>query len=273
MRIPIVRGRDFSDADIAGRPAVILISESMAREFWSGQDPIGKRLTMTFFPGVVREIVGVVGDVKIDGLDQTRPSATLYVPASQVDAGFAGQWRSFPMTLVVRTANSAGGIVSAATNAVHEVDPELPVRDVLTMNEVMANSVAQQRFNMMLLGAFGVLALFLAAIGIYSVLSYSVRRRVQEIGIRLALGARLADVLRMVVVEGMKPVLFGVVLGIAGAFALGRLLASLIYAVRPTDPLTFFGAAVLLALISLLACMIPAYRATRVDPLAALRYE
>jgi len=273
MRIPIVRGRDFSDADIAGRPAVILISESMAREFWSGQDPIGKRLTMTFFPGVVREIVGVVGDVKIDGLDQTRPSATLYVPASQVDAGFAGQWRSFPMTLVVRTANSPGGIVSAATNAVHEVDPELPVRDVLTMNEVMANSVAQQRFNMMLLGAFGVLALFLAAIGIYSVLSYSVRRRVQEIGIRLALGARLADVLRMVVVEGMKPVLFGVVLGIAGAFALGRLLASLIYAVRPTDPLTFFGAAVLLALISLLACMIPAYRATRVDPLAALRYE
>ena len=177
------------------------------------------------------------------------------------------------MTLVVRTANSPGGIVSAATNAVHEVDSELPVRDVLTMNEVMANSVAQQRFNMMLLGAFGVLALFLAAMGIYSVLSYSVRRRVQEIGIRLALGARLADVLRMVVVEGMKPVLFGVVLGIAGAFALGRLLASLIYAVRPTDPLTFFGSAVLLALISLLACMIPAYRATRVDPLAALRYE
>jgi predicted permease len=273
MRIPIVRGRDFNDSDIAGRPAVILISESMAREFWAGQDPIGKRLTMTFFPGVVREIVGVVGDVKIDGLDQTRPSATLYVPTSQVAEGFAGQWRSFPMTLVVRTANNPGGIASAASNAVHEVDPELPVRDILTMNEVMANSVAQQRFNMMLLGAFGILALFLAAMGIYSVLSYSVRRRVQEIGIRLALGARLADVLRMVVVEGMKPVLFGVVLGIAGAFALGRLLASLIYAVRPTDPLTFFGSAVLLALISLLACMIPAYRATRVDPLAALRYE
>jgi predicted permease len=273
MRIPIVRGRDFNDSDVAGRPAVILISESMAREFWAGQDPIGKRLTMTFFPGVVREIVGVVGDVKIDGLDQTRPSATLYVPASQVSEGFAGQWSSFPMTLVVRTANNPGGIASATTNAVHEVDPELPVRDVLTMNEVMANSVAQQRFNMMLLGAFGILALFLAAIGIYSVLSYSVRRRVQEIGIRLALGARLADVLRMVVVEGMRPVLFGVVLGIAGAFALGRLLASLVYAVRPTDPLTFFGSAVLLALISLLACMIPAYRAARVDPLAALRYE
>jgi len=177
------------------------------------------------------------------------------------------------MTLVIRTSSNPGGVVSAATNAVHEIDPELPVRDVLTMNEVTANSVSQQRFNMLLLGAFGILALMLAAMGIYSVLSYSVRRRGQEIGIRLALGARLADVLRMVVVEGMKPVLFGVILGIAGAFALGRLLASLIYAVRPTDPLTFFTSAALLALISLLACLIPAYRATRVDPISALRYE
>ena len=273
MRIPVVRGRDFNDADVAGRPAVILISESMAREFWPDQDPIGKRLTMTFFPGVVREIVGVVGDVKIDGLDQTRPSATLYVPSTQITAPVTGQWTSFPMTLVIRTSSNPGGVVSAATNAVHEIDPELPVRDVLTMNEVMANSVSQQRFNMLLLGAFGILALMLAAMGIYSVLSYSVRRRGQEIGIRLALGARLADVLRMVVVEGMKPVLFGVILGIAGAFALGRLLASLIYAVRPTDPLTFFTSAALLALISLLACLIPAYRATRVDPISALRYE
>jgi putative ABC transport system permease protein len=177
------------------------------------------------------------------------------------------------MTLVIRTSNNPGGIVSAALNAVHQVDAEIPIRDVVTMNDVMANSISQQRFNMLLLGAFGVLALILAAMGIYSVLSYSVKRRVQEIGIRLALGARLADVLRMVVFEGMKPVLVGVILGIAGAFALGRILGSLIYAVRPTDPLTFFGAAVLLALISLLACMIPAYRATRVDPLAALRYE
>jgi putative ABC transport system permease protein len=173
----------------------------------------------------------------------------------------------------MRTANASGGVVSAATNAVHEIDSEVPVRNVLSMNDVMANSVGQQRFNMLLLGAFGVLALFLAAIGIYSVLSYSVRRRVQEIGIRLALGAKLADVLRMVVLEGMKPVAFGVALGIAGAFALGRVLASLVFSVRPTDPFTFFAAAALLALIALLACMIPAYRATRVDPLAALRYE
>jgi putative ABC transport system permease protein len=273
MRIPVSRGRDFNDSDIAGRPAVILISESMAREFWPGEDPIGKRLTMTFFPSVVREIVGVVGDVKLDGLDQTRPPAALYLPFGQVSASSMAVFNSFPMTLVVRTSNNPGGIASAAMNAVHEVDSEIPVRDVLTMNDVVANSVSQQRFNMLLLGAFGVLALILAAMGIYSVLSYSVKRRVPEIGIRLALGARLADVIRMVIIEGMKPVVFGVVLGIAGAFLLGRVLASLIYSVKPTDPVTFFAAAALLALISLLACMIPAYRATRVDPISALRYE
>jgi putative ABC transport system permease protein len=177
------------------------------------------------------------------------------------------------MILVIRTANDPAAIVSAATNTVHEINSDIPVRDVLSMNAVMANSVGQQRFNMLLLGAFGVLALLLAAIGIYSVLSYSVRRRLQEIGIRLALGAKLDDVLRMVVFEGMKPVIFGVALGIAGAFALGRLLASLVFSVRPTDPITFFAAAALLAIISLFACVIPAYRATRVDPIAALRYE
>jgi putative ABC transport system permease protein len=273
MHIPISRGRDFTDSDLAGRPAVILISESMAHEFWPGEDPVGKRLTMTFFPEAVREIVGVVGDVKLDGLDQTRPSAVVYMPVDQISAGVTGAWRSFSMSLVIRTLSKPGSMVSAATNAVHQVDPEIPVRDILTMNELLANSVSQQRFNMLLLGAFGVLALILAAMGIYSVLSYSVKRRVQEIGIRVALGARLADVLRMVVVEGMKPVFLGVALGIAGAFALGRVLTSLIYAVKPSDPVTFFSAAALLALISLCACLVPAYRATQVDPIAALRYE
>jgi putative ABC transport system permease protein len=273
MRIPIVRGRDFNDSDAAQRPPVVLISETMAREFWPGEDPIGKHLTLTFFPGKVREIVGVVGDVKMDALDQTRPSASLYMPLAQLTPPALGGWESFPMILTMRTVNAPGGVVSAAINAIHEIDPELPVRDILSMNEVMANSVGQQRFNMLLLGAFGALALFLAAIGIYSVLSYSVRRRVQEIGIRLALGAKLGDVLRMVVLEGMRPVAFGVALGIAGAFALGRVLASLVFSVKPTDPVTFLAAAVLLALISLLACIIPAYRATRVDPIAALRYE
>lgn len=274
MRIPIVRGRDFNESDAAGRPAVILISDTMAKEFWPGEDPVGKRLTLTFFPDVVREIVGVVGDVKMDGLDQTRPSSSLYMPMAQLTTPAAlGDFRSFPMILVMRTSNNPGGIVAAATNAVREIDSEIPVRDVLSMDDVMAKSVSQQRFNMMLLGVFGVLALLLAAMGIYSVLSYSVRRRVPEIGIRLALGAKLADVLRMVVLEGMKPVAMGVALGIAGAFVLGRLLASLIFSVKATDPVTFLSTAALLALISLVACIVPAYRATRIDPVSALRYE
>jgi predicted permease len=273
LHIPILRGRDFSDTDRAGRPAVVLISESMARQFWPGEDALGKRLTLTFFPDAVREVVGVVGDVKLDGLDQTRPSAALYFPLDQVSVPSNGGWSSFPMTLVVRSASGPAGIVSAISNAVHEVDREMPLRDILTMEDLVANSLSQQRFNMLLLGAFAALALLLAAVGIYSVLSYNVKRNVREIGIRLALGARLGDVLRGVVFEGMKPALLGVAVGTAGALLLGGVLSSLIYQVKPTDPVTFLAVTALLALIALLASIIPAYRATKVDPMVALRYE
>jgi predicted permease len=273
LRIPTLQGRDISDTDVAGRPAVVLISESMARQFWPGEDPLGKRLTLTFFPDAVREVVGVVGDVKLDGLDQTRPSATLYFPIDQVSVPANGGWSSFPMTIVVRSASRATGMVSAVSNAVHEVDRDIPLRDILTMDELVTNSLSQQRFNMMLLGAFAALALLLAAVGIYSVLSYSVKRSVREIGIRMALGARLGDVLRSVVLEGMKPALLGVAVGTAGALLLGRVLSSLIYGVRPTDPITFLAVAALLAAVALVASIAPAYRATKVDPMVALRYE
>ena len=273
LHIPILRGRDFSDTDRAERPAVVLISESMARQFWPGEDALGKRLTLTFFPDAVREVAGVVGDVKLDSLDQARPSATLYFPLNQVSVPANGGWSSFPMTLVVRSASGPAGIVSAVSNAVHDVDREMPLRDILTMDELVANSISQQRFNMLLLGAFAALALLLAAVGIYSVLSYSVKRRVREIGIRLALGAGVGDVLRGVVFEGMKPALLGVAVGTAGALLLGRVLSSLIYQVKPTDPVTFLAVTALLAVIALLASIIPAYRATKVDPMVALRYE
>jgi putative ABC transport system permease protein len=164
-------------------------------------------------------------------------------------------------------------MVSPVVNAVHDVDPEMPVRDILTMDDLVANSLSQQRFNMLLLGAFAGLALLLAAVGIYSVLSYSVRRSVPEIGIRLALGARLGDVLRQVIFEGMKPTLLGVAIGAVGALLLGRVLSSLVFEVRPTDPFTFVVVTALLAVIALLASIIPAYRATKVDPIVALRYE
>jgi putative ABC transport system permease protein len=273
LRIPILRGRDISDTDLAGRPAVVLISESMARQFWPGEDAVGKRLTLTFYPDAVREVVGVVGDVKIDGLDQTRPSPTLYFPLEQISTPANGGWRSFPMTLVVRSSSGSAGMATAVSNAIHEVDREMPVRDILSMDDLVANSLSQQRFNMLLLGAFAGLALLLAAVGIYSVLSYSVKRRVREIGIRLALGARLGDVRRMVVVEGLKPALLGVAIGAAGALALGRVLSSLIYEVKAADPITFLAVTALLAAIALLASIIPAYRATKVDPMTALRYE
>jgi putative ABC transport system permease protein len=273
MHVPIVRGRDFGDSDVAGRPAAILVSASMAQHFWPGEEPIGKRLTLTFFPDAVREVVGVVGDVKLDGLDQARPSTILYMPLGQASTPARGGWNSFPMTLVIRSATNPTGIASAVANAVHEVDPEIPVREISTMDDLVTNSMSQQRFNMLLLGAFAGLALLLAAIGIYSVLSYSVKRRVQEIGIRLALGARIGQVLRMVIIEGMKPTLLGVGIGTVGALAMGHVLSSLIYGVRPTDPFTFLVVAVLLAAIALLASIIPAYRAARVDPMVALRYE
>ena len=177
------------------------------------------------------------------------------------------------MTLVVRSASGPTGLASAVSNAVHEVDREMPLRDILTMDALVANSLTQQRFNMLLLGAFAGLALLLAGVGIYSVLSYSVRRSVREIGIRMALGAQLSHVLRGVVIEGMKPALAGVAIGAGGALALGRVLSGLIYGVKATDPVTFLAVAVLLAAIALLASFIPAYRATKVDPMVALRCE
>jgi putative ABC transport system permease protein len=164
-------------------------------------------------------------------------------------------------------------MVSAVSNAVREIDSTVPLRDVLTMDDVVANSLSQQRLTLYLLGAFALLALVLAGIGIYSVLSYSVRRRVQEIGIRLALGATLRDVLRMIVLEGMRPTLLGLALGVAGALALARVMSSLIYGVSPTDVLTFLCVSAVLAAVALLASIIPARRAAKVDPMVALRYE
>jgi putative ABC transport system permease protein len=273
LRIPVVRGRDFDSTDTVGRPPTILISASLARQFWPNEDAIGKHITLTFFPGVVREVVGVVGDVKLDGLDQTRPAAAIYMPLDQLTAITNQPWNSFGMTVVVRSVSNPARMVSAVTNAVHEVDGDVPVRNVLTMDELVTNSLSQPRFNLLLLGAFAVLAVMLAAIGIYSVLSYSVRRRVQEIGIRLALGARLSDVLRMIVLEGMKPTLLGVTLGTVGALALTRAMSTLVYGVKLTDPVTFLAVATFLAMVALFASIVPAYRAAKVDPMVALRYE
>lgn len=219
--------------------------------------------------------MGVVGNVKEDGLDEVDPAATLYLPVAQMSPpapGF-GEWHSFRMQLVVRTASdpsAAGGEIAAA---IHGVDPTAPVLDIRSMDSLFAESVAQRRLNMLLLAAFAALALLLAAVGIYSVLAYAVRRRAREIGLRMALGAQTRDVLGMVVADGLKPTLLGVVLGWAGSLALSRVIASLVFGVKTTDPTTFASVSALLALVAAAACILPAYRAAKVEPVRALQDE
>ncbi len=273
MRVPLHRGREFTDADATDRPAVVLISESMAKRFWPNEDPLGRHLTMSFYPGISREIVGIVGDVKMDGLDLAASQATVYMPFSQLAASSLADWHSFPMQMAVRTSSPPNNMVSAVTSAVHAIDSDQPVTDVMSMDDLIATSLSQRRFSMLLLAAFAGLALLLAAVGIYSVLAFAVRRRVREIGIRMALGAEIKDILQLIVTEGMKPALIGVAIGLAGAVALGRVLASLIYGISATDPLTFTAVAALLCLVAFMASVIPALRAARIEPTRALRDE
>jgi putative ABC transport system permease protein len=273
MRIPLLRGRALSDADTAESQHVILISESLAQRFWPGQDPIGRHLTLTFMPQYVREVAGVVGDVKQDGLDETRAVATIYFPLAQLSESVPGGWSSFPLSMVVRTNSAAGNSREEVIRAVHEVDPSAPVLDAMAMDDLLADSLSQRRLNMQLLAGFAGLALLLAATGIYSVLSYSVRRRVREIGIRMALGAQIPQVLRMIVMQGLRMTVVGLAIGIAAALALGRVLASLLFGVSGTDIVTYCAVSLLLACVALFASVVPAYRATRVDPIRTLRDE
>ena len=273
MHIPLLRGRDLNDSDVAGRPGVVLVSKSMARQFWPNEDPIGKRLTMYFFPQMTREVVGVVADVKDDALSQTRSASMLYMPLGQLSASRDGPWQSFGMSLAVRTHTDPRSVISATTSAVNETDSEVPLLYAKTMQDTIDESLLQQRFTMLLLSGFAGLALLLAAVGIYSVLAYAVRWRVREIGIRMALGAQIRDVVGMVVADGLKPTCIGVAVGLAGALALGRVMSNLIYGVAASDPLTIAAVTLMLGLVALFASIIPAYRATRIDPLRALREE
>jgi putative ABC transport system permease protein len=273
MHVPVVRGRDLNDADSAGRPGAVLISDALARRFWPNQDPIGQHITLTFSPGVIREVVGIVGNVKLESLDETRPVDTIYVPVAQITVSPGERWRSFGLTIAVRTSSDPHGQVPAVSSAIHQVGPDIPIVDVLSMDDVVAQSMSPEKFNLLLLASFAGLALLLAAVGIYGVLSYTVRRRVREIGIRMALGASHSDVLKMVVADGMKPILIGIGLGLAAALALSRLIASLIFGVQPTDPLTFTAVTFVLIGVGILANILPAYRAARIEPVRTLREE
>lgn len=273
LRIAVVRGRDFNDSDVVGRPPTILISESMAKRFWPNENPLGRHVTLTFTPDKVREVVGVVKDVKQDSLDETRPGSTLYVPLGQLSAPGGQAWHSFGLSLVVRAMGNPNSLITSITQAVHQVDPDRPILDVKTMQDIVAESLTPQRFNMMLLAGFGALALLLAAVGIYSVLAYSVRQRVREIGLRMALGAQMHDVLRLVIVQAMKPTVLGLIIGVCVSLALARVLASLVFGVSTRDATTYISVSALLGAVALAASLIPAWRATRVDPMRTLREE
>ena len=273
MRIPLLRGRDITASDNENAPQVVMISEGMAKRFWPGQDVIGKHLSLTFSSDAPREIVGVVGDVRQYGLDSTEDDATLYYPVAQAKTPPAYTWHSYPLMLVVRTAGNAEAMQPSILAAIREVDSDVPITDVMTVKQMLGDSIAQQHFTMVLLEAFAGLALLLAAVGIYSVLAYNVRRRLRDIGIRMALGALPAQVLRMVVMEGMKPTLVGVVVGLAAALGIGRLLKSVIFGVKATDTVTFVAVSVVLMAVAAAASLLPGYRAMKVEPMKTLREE
>jgi putative ABC transport system permease protein len=267
MKIPLVRGRYFEERDAAEAPGVAIIDETMAQKYWPGEDPVGRRIS---FEGGDnnrrwREIVGIVGHVRHRGLEG-ESRVQYYIPHPQR--------ASANMNLVVRASGSDPAALSGTVReAVRGLDRDLPVFRVRTMDQFVADSMAQRRFALLLFGIFAAVSLLLAAIGLYGVLAYAVTQRTHEIGVRLALGARPRDVLAMVVRQGMTLAVIGVALGLGAAFALTRLLAALLFGVSARDPLVFASIAVLLALVALVACLVPARRATRVDPLVALRYE
>ena len=264
MRIPLLKGRWFDDHDTAESQPVVMINETMARQLApNNEEVLGKRIKHGF-KRPVAEVVGVIGDVKYAGLDQqTKPE--MYVPFAQ---------RSWPfMRIVARTKSDPSLVVGAIREALKAIDKDQPIDKVTTMSSVVSRSIGARRFYMQLLGMFAALAFILAAVGIYGVVSYSVAQRTREIGIRVALGAQSRDVLGLVVKEALRLTVLGVILGLAGAFAATRILRSLLFEVTPTDPATFICLSLLLTLVALLASFIPARRATKVDPLLALRWE
>jgi predicted permease len=269
MQIPIRAGRGFTAMDRGGQPLVAVVNEEMVRKFFPHENPIGARIDWSRSEGPHQwmTIIGVAQNVKHSGLNQPVDPA-VYAPFPQSDEA----WRRW-MTLAIRTPGASAELIKNVKKQVWSVDSQIPVSEVHSMEDLMGVSLAQQRFNMLLLGLFAALALILAAVGIYGMMAYRVGQRMHEIGIYIALGAQRRDVLRLVLRDGAKLAFFGIAIGIAGAIALTRVMTSLLFEVKPTDAGTLAGVSILLAIVALAACYVPTRRAMRVDPVVALRYE
>lgn len=278
MGIPLRAGRDFTERDTSDAPGVVILNETLARRYWPEEDPVGKRITLdnprdSSQPPEWLTVVGVVKDVKQDSW-MDAPVNEVYLPFQQSGGFYAGAARQFSsMTLVVRTKIEARSMAAATQETVRAFDPGIPVSIVVSMEQVIADALWQPRFNLQLIGLFAGVAVVLAAIGLYGVMSYSVAQRTHEVGLRMALGARRRDVVRLVLRQGIKLTLLGVALGLLTSAAMTRLMTTLLFGVSATDPGTFAAIAVLLVGVALVACFVPARRATNVDPMAALRHE
>jgi putative ABC transport system permease protein len=266
MSIPMKAGRIFNEYDGSDNQPVAIINETMAKQFWPGEDPLNSHFRMSDDQPWIT-VVGIAGDVKQMGLD-VPVKAEMYFPYQQDSQAWCA-----PRDLVVRTIGDPKALAAAVTQAVWSVDKDQPVSNIRTMQEILNDEVSPRSTQMWLMTAFAILALLLASIGIYGVLSFAVAQRIPEIGVRMALGATRANVLRMIVSQGMLLAIGGIGIGLVAAFLLTRLMSGLLYGVSATDPTTFGVVVVVLAGVSLLACFIPARRATKVDPMVALRYE
>ena len=275
MQIPMLRGRDFNATDNVNAPGVVIINQTFAKQYWGEEDPVGKRIALTDTPNDAKwlTVVGVIRDVKQD--DWKGPvDLEFYVPCLQDKTYIADEpFAVSSLTLVMRTSGEPTDLAAAVRNAVWSVDRNVTISEVQTLDDVVTMVNAQSRFYLVLLGSFAAVALLLAGVGMYAVMSYSVAQRTHEIGIRMALGARQSDVLQLVVRQGLAVALLGAAFGLVGSLLATRLMVTFIYGVQPRDPLTIFGVWMVLTMVALVACYIPARRATRVDPMVALRYE
>jgi putative ABC transport system permease protein len=278
LRVPLMRGRFFDQRDTGNSTRVVIINQAFAKKYWPKGDPMGARITIGVglgkeFDEPARQIVGIVSDVRESGL-KGPADPVMYVPDTQVTDGLTKLANSaIPLSWIIQTAADPSSMTAAIQHEIQSVDGQLAASKVRTMDQVISDSTARQNFNMLLLTIFAGLALLLAAIGIYGLMSYTVEQRTQELGIRMALGAGQNDMLKLIVRQGMLLAGIGVVIGLAASFGLNRLLATLLFGVKATDPITYAAVAIVLVAVAFLACYIPARRATKIDPLVALRYE